>query len=210
MLHLLGITALRAQSTALNVRNCLPMPTNTEHNPWKRLDSRIVYENPWIRVREDRVVRPDGREGIYGVVESAPAVGVVALTPQCEVWLVGQYRYAMDEYSWEIIEGAAHPGESLLDAAARELREEAGLVAHSWRPLGGEIHTSNSHSSERGHLFLATELSHVGQAPDPTEVLQLRCVPLPEALSWIHEGKIKDSLSIIALLLLAQTQDAVL
>src|SRR5690606_11888068 len=128
-------------------------------NPWKTLDTKVVYENTWIRVREDVVVRPDGKPGIYGVVETRLAPGVAALTPENEVYLVGQYRYPMDSYSWEIIEGGSDDDESALDAAKRELREEAGLEASHWEALGPEIHLSNCHSNERGYLFLATGLT---------------------------------------------------
>ncbi len=169
-------------------------------NPWKTLDSKTVYENPWIRVREDRVVRPDGQPGIYGVVETRGATGVLALTEEMEVWLVGQYRYPMEAYSWEIIEGGTDPGETPLAAIQRELREEAGLEAERWAPLGGELHLSNCHSSERGWLFAAAGLRHVPAAPDGTEVLALRRVPFPEAVRMVMDGEIRDAMSIIAIL----------
>jgi len=119
-------------------------------NPWTTLATRVVYTNPWITVREDKVLRPNGSPGIYGVVETRLATGVLALTPEEDCYLVGQYRYTMHEYSWELIEGGSDPGEDALAAAQRELREEAGLTARDWQPLGGEIHLSNCHSSERG------------------------------------------------------------
>lgn len=169
-------------------------------NPWTTLASKVVYENPWIRVREDAVLRPDGKPGIYGVVETRLATGVVALTPNDEVYLVGQYRYPMGSYSWEIIEGGSDADESALDAAQRELREEAGLVAAHWEPLGPEIHLTNCHSNERGYLFLATGLSEVGATPDGTEELALRKVPLAEALAMVDSGEIADAMSIMALL----------
>lgn len=169
-------------------------------NPWKTLDSKVVYENPWIRVREDAVVRPDGKPGIYGVVETRLATGVIALTPENEVYLVGQYRYPMDSYSWEIIEGGSDDDESALDAAKRELREEAGLEASHWETLGPEIHLSNCHSNERGYLFLATGLTEVESSPDGTEELVIRKVPLAEALAMVDSGEIADAMSIMALL----------
>lgn len=169
-------------------------------NPWKTLDTKVVYENPWIRVREDAVVRPDGKPGIYGVVETRLATGVIALTPENEVYLVGQYRYPMDSYSWEIIEGGSDDDESALDAAKRELREEAGLEASHWETLGPEIHLSNCHSNERGYLFLATGLTEVESSPDGTEELVIRKVPLAEALAMVDSGEIADAMSIMALL----------
>ncbi len=175
-------------------------------NPWKTLDSKVVYENPWIRIREDAVVRPDGKPGIYGVVETRLATGVIALTPENEVYLVGQYRYPMDCYSWEIIEGGSDDNESALDAAMRELREEAGLEAAHWEALGPEIHLSNCHSNERGYLFLATGLIEVEASPDGTEELVIRKVPLAEALAMVDSGEIADAMSIMALLRLDRAQ----
>jgi len=173
-----------------------------ESNPWKCLSTRTVYQNDWITVREDQVIRPDGGEGIYGVVETRLATGVVALTPAGEVYLVGQYRYPMDAYSWEIVEGGSDPGEDALAAAKRELREEVGLVAAHWEPLGHELHLSNCHSSERGYLFLATGLEETAAAPDGTEQLQVRRVPLAEALEMVARGEIRDAMSVLGLLLL--------
>lgn len=171
----------------------------SEHNPWKTLSSRIVYENPWITVREDQVIRPDGQPGIYGCVQTRLATGVVALTPSHEVYLVGQYRYTLGEYSWEIVEGGSDPGEDALTAAKRELREEAGLEAAHWEPLGGEVHLTNCHSDERGYLFLATDLTEVGAAPEGTEELVVKRLPFREALRMVDTGEIKDAMTIMAL-----------
>jgi 8-oxo-dGTP pyrophosphatase MutT (NUDIX family) len=178
-------------------------PAESEANPWTTLSSRVVYDNPWMSVRQDQVLRPDGQEGIYGVMSAKQvATGVVALTPTLEVWLVGQYRYPTDVYSWELIEGGADPSSPALEGAQRELREEAGLVAHEWHPLGGEIHLSNSITAERGYLFLARELEQVGDPePEGTEVLQLKTVPFTEALALCERGAIQDAFSIIGLLL---------
>jgi len=177
-------------------------------NPWKTLGSSIVYRNDWIVVQEDRVVRPDGEEGIYGIVKTRLATGVVAMTPEQEIYLVGQYRYTMGEYSWEIIEGGNDPGETALEAAQRELAEEAGLAAEHWQPLGHEIHLSNCHSDERGYLFLATGLSPRQAAPEETEILQLKKVPLTEALAMVDRGEIKDAVSIMGLLTLDRLRQA--
>jgi 8-oxo-dGTP pyrophosphatase MutT (NUDIX family) len=174
----------------------------TEANPWKTLSSRVVYTNPWITVREDQVTRPDGAPGIYGVVETRIATGVLALTPDMQLVLVGQYRYTMEEYSWEIIEGGTDPGESALSAIQRELREEAGLIADRWEPIGGETHMSNCHSSERGFLFVATGLHEVEAEPEGTEVLSLRRVPFEEAVRMVTSGEIRDAISIMGILLL--------
>ncbi len=172
----------------------------TQRGPWKTTASRVVYENPWITVREDQVIRPDGQPGIYGVVETRMATGVLALTDQDEVYLVGQYRYTLEEYSWEIVEGGSDPGESALEAARRELREEAGLVAEHWESLGGEISLTNCHSSERAYLFVARDLREVGASPEGTEDLVLKKVPLEEAIAMVDRGEIKDAVSIMTLL----------
>ena len=173
-------------------------------NPWKTLESRLVYENPWIRVREDRVIRPDGKPGIYGVVETRIATGAIALSQDNLITLVGQYRYATDQYSWEIVEGGTDEGESPLDAAKRELREEAGLVAKHWEVLGGEIHLSNCISSEVGWVYLATGIEEVEREPDGTEQLLIRRVSIGDCLSMIDSGEIKDAMSIIGLLRFAR------
>lgn len=172
----------------------------SEENPWVVLGTREVYRNPWIRVREDRVIRPDGQEGIYGVVETRVATGVVALTPELEVYLVGQYRYPLQAYSWEIIEGGADEGETPLEAMKRELREEAGLVAARWTPLGDEVHLTNCHSSEVGYFYVAEDLTEVEAEPDGTEVLQIRKVPFAECVAMVDRGEIKDAMSIIGIL----------
>jgi len=175
-----------------------------EVNPWKTLSRETVYTNPWMSVREDKVIRPDGHEGIYGVVETRIATGVVALTPQIEVVLVGQYRYTMEAYSWEIVEGGADSGEEPMVAAQRELQEEVGLTASEWLPLGGEIHLSNCISSEIGFLYVARGLSETEASPDGTEVLQVKTVPLLEALRMVDDGEIKDAMSIIGLMRVEQ------
>ena len=169
-------------------------------SPWKRTSTRLVYENPWIRVREDQVVSPTGSPGIYGVVECRIATGIVALTDDLHVCLVGQYRYPTETYSWEIPEGGALDGEEALVAAQRELREEAGLIAKDWQPLGGEIHLSNCFTSERGYLFVARELSQCAPQPDETEALQIRSIPFLDCVKLVERGEIVDSLTIIAIL----------
>lgn len=170
-------------------------------NPWKTVSSRLVYQNDWMRVREDQVIRPDGQPGIYGVMEpTRVATGVVALTAANEVVLVGQYRYTLDCYSWEIVEGGAEPAEAPLAGAQRELAEEAGLAASEWSPLGGRIQLSNSITSEVGYLFLARGLREVPSSPEPTEVLRVERVPFADALARVDAGEIQDAMSIMGLL----------
>ncbi|MCW8138237.1 MAG: NUDIX hydrolase [Planctomycetota bacterium] len=173
-----------------------------EPSPWRTLSSRPVYANAWMRVREDQVLRPDGAPGVYGVVEPVRvATGVVALTDAGEVWLVGQYRYPTEVYSWEIIEGGADPHEDPLEGARRELKEEAGLEAADWRLLGGELHLSNCITAERAFIYLARGLRQVEAAPEATEVLRLLRVPLARALDLVDQGAIQDAVSVIGLTL---------
>ncbi len=171
-----------------------------ERNPWRRLSSRPIYENPWIRVREDQVIRPDGNPGIYGVVEIQNwAIGVVALAENGDTFLVGQYRYTLDLYSWEIPEGGGAKHETPLAAAQRELREEAGITAARWTYLG-EVHLSNSVSDETGCVFLAEDLTYGEAEPDGTEELGLWRLPFAEAVQRALTGEISDSLAVIGLL----------
>ena len=145
-------------------------------------------------------MRPDGKTGIYGVVSARPATGVVTLDEEGRTTLVGQYRYPLDVYSWEIPEGGAEAGESPLEAARRELREEAGLVAERWEPLGGPVHLSNCFTAEVGHLFLARGLGPTAATPDGTEVLRVVTVPFREALARVDSGEITDAMSVIGIL----------
>ena len=169
-------------------------------NPWTRRGSRDIYENPWIKLREDQVIRPDGQPGIYSVVEFKNwAVGVVPLADNGDTFLVGQYRYTLDLYSWEIPEGGGPPDRSPLDNAQRELREETGIVAARWTYLG-EAHLSNSVTTEVGCVFLAEDLTIGEPQPDGTEELRLWRLPLTEACEMAMSGQISDSLAIIGLL----------
>lgn len=176
----------------------------TEHNPWKTLSTKEVYKNPWIRVREDSIIKPNGENGIYGVVESKIATGIIPLFDDQSTILVGQYRYAMDQYSWEIVEGGADFNEDPLTAAKRELEEEAGYSAAQVELLGGEIHLSNSHSSERGYLYIGRGLTPCEKRPDDTEVLTVKRLHVKEALELVESNQIQDSLSIIGLLRIAR------
>jgi 8-oxo-dGTP pyrophosphatase MutT (NUDIX family) len=169
-------------------------------NPWTTLGSRPVYENPWISVREDRVLRPDGKPGIYGVVHfKCRAVGVLPVDDEGRIWLVGQHRYTLDRYSWEIPEGGGPEDESPEETARRELREETGLVAGHLELLT-VAHLSNSVSDEVAYIFRATELTHGPSEPEGTERLQVRHLDWDEARAMLRRGEITDSMSVIALL----------
>ncbi len=173
----------------------------TKHkNPWTTLSSQKVYTNPWISVSEHQVLNPKGGAGIYGVVHFKNiAIGVVPLDENLNTWLVGQYRYALGEYSWEIPEGGCLLGkESPLDSAKRELKEETGLEAAKWTKIL-KMHPSNSVSDEYGFAFVAQGLTEGIATPEDTEELTLRKLPLEEAVQMCWNDEITDSLSVIAL-----------
>jgi 8-oxo-dGTP pyrophosphatase MutT (NUDIX family) len=164
-----------------------------------RRSRRVAYENPWITVWHDDVTRPDGSDGIYGVVHFANlAAGVVALDDEDRIVLVGQHRYTLDEDSWEIPEGGVPADEDVLEGARRELHEETGVEAASWQELG-RYALSNSVTDEWAVLYLATDL-RLGEAhPDPTEALHLRWVPFEDAVAMTVDGRITDVMSVVAI-----------
>jgi len=169
-------------------------------NPWTTLSRRVIYENPWIRVREDQVLRPDGQPGIYGVVEfKNRAVGVLPVDDEGHVWLVGQHRYPLDIYSWEIPEGGSPESESPEETAHRELREETGLLAGKLE-LIGNAHLSNSVCDEVAYIYRATELTQGPSMPEGSEKLHARRMSWDEAWGMLQRGEITDSMSVIALL----------
>ena len=167
--------------------------------PWRRRSRRVAYENPWIDVFHDEVDRPDGTPGVYGVVHfRSRAVGVVPVGDDGRILLVGQHRYPLDEYSWEIPEGGVDQGESLEAGCRRELREETGYEASRWRLLC-RLSLSNSVTDERGALFVADGLTPGDATPDGTEALELRWATLDEILAEIAAGAIHDVLTIAAI-----------
>ena len=169
-------------------------------NPWTTLGSRPIYENPWISVREDQVLRPDGRPGIYGVVHyKNKAVGVLPVDDRGRVWLVGQYRYPVGRYSWEILEGGGHGEETPEETARRELREETGLTAGRL-DLIATSHLSNSVSDEIAFVYRATELVPGPSAPEGNERIEVRLFEWADARDMLRRGEITDSMSVIALL----------
>jgi 8-oxo-dGTP pyrophosphatase MutT (NUDIX family) len=166
---------------------------------FRRRSRRVAYDNAWITVWHDEVDRPDGSDGIYGVVHFANiAVGVVAFDAHDRIVLVGQHRYTLDEFSWEIPEGGVPAGESPLEGARRELREETGVEAADWREIA-RLDLSNSITDERAVLYLASGLEHGEPEPDPTEALEVRWVPFDEALAMTLDGRITDVMSVAAI-----------
>jgi 8-oxo-dGDP phosphatase len=175
-------------------------PSPPETSPWRTTGTRPQYANPWIDVREDAVIRPDGARGIYGVVSFRNlALGAVPLFDDGTTMLVGQHRYTLDAYSWEIPEGGGDPSRPPREEMARELAEETGLVGRRWTPLGS-IHTSNSVTDELGHLWLVEDLSSGPPAPEGTEILQRWRLPLEQAVDLAARGVLTDSLTVIGLL----------
>jgi ADP-ribose pyrophosphatase len=158
--------------------------------PWRTLSTRTVYENRWIRVREDEAVMPDGRTTPYGVVECAAAVGILPFVDPEHVLLVGQWRYVAGAFFWEMPTGGVHEGEELAAAAQRELGEEAGFEAGRLKSV----------VQETAYLYLAEDLTAAHLPPDDTEFLETRVFPFSEALAMAERSEIKDSMTVIALL----------
>lgn len=173
----------------------------SEHiNPWKTLSGKLVYENPWVRLDEYQVVNPSGGEGIYGKVSfKNKAIGILPVDEELNTWLVGQYRYTLNEYSWEIPMGGVPMNEDTEQGALRELKEETGLTAEKLDFIS-KIHTSNSVTDEVGTIYLATKLTEGEAEFDETEDIVIKKMPFQQALDWVLEGRITDSLSVAGIL----------
>jgi len=171
-----------------------------QKNPWKKKSSQVVYDNPWISVYHDEVITPTGSDGIYGRVEfKNKAIGIIPLDDENNTWLVGQYRYSIDEYSWEIPMGGGPLAEDRLASAKRELQEETGISAKEWKYLM-RIHTSNCVTDEEGFVYIARDLSFGETSFDNTEDLKIKKVALKEALKMVNDGSITDAISIAGIL----------
>ena len=175
------------------------MDKNT-NNPWKKLSYKKIYDNAWITVEEYQVINPNGGNGIYGTVRfKNKAIGIIPVDESGNTWLVGQYRFALDEYSWEIPTGGGLIGVPVLESAQRELKEETGLTASKWTKIL-RIHTSNSVTDEEGFIFLAEILTEGPPDFDETEDLKVIKLPFLDAYEMVLDGKITDSLSIAGIL----------
>jgi 8-oxo-dGDP phosphatase len=179
------------------------MTEEMHKNPWTTLSSTVVYDNNWIQVLHQDVINPSGGKGIYGLVSFKNiAIGIIPIDQDGNTWLVGQYRYALNEYSWEIPMGGGKKGISILESAQRELKEETGFIAHKWTELM-KLHTSNSVTDEVGFVFLAENLEAGANEPEETEDLTLWKLPIQEAIAMAMTNKITDAISVAGLLKVA-------
>jgi 8-oxo-dGTP pyrophosphatase MutT (NUDIX family) len=169
-----------------------------ESNPWKINGEKLIYHNPWIALTEYDVINPNGGKGIYGKVHFKNiAVGVLVLDENLDTYLVGQYRFTLNAYSWEMPEGGCLVGLEPLDSAKRELLEETGLIAEEWTELF-QMHLSNSVSDELAIIYLARQL-HQGEAePEETEQLIVKKLPFAEMVNMVENGAITDSMTVAA------------
>jgi 8-oxo-dGTP pyrophosphatase MutT (NUDIX family) len=175
----------------------------SKDNPWKILGARDVYDNPWIRVVEHEVIHPGGRHGVYGVISFKNlAVGIIPLDEDDHTWIVGQFRFALDEYSWEIPMGGVSLRTDPLAGAQRELKEETGLTAVRWEQILS-VRVSNSVTDESGVVYVAQDLTHGEPEFDDTEKLEIRRLPFDDAVQMVSNGEITDCLSVAGILKLA-------
>jgi ADP-ribose pyrophosphatase len=169
-------------------------------NPWQTVKSEVKYDNPWIRITENQTINAAGGDGIYGVVHFKNiALGIIPLDEDYNTWLVGQYRYPLKKYSWEICEGGGIHNQPPLDSAKRELLEELGIKANSWKKIM-ELDVSNSVSDEKGMIYIAKELSFFKAEPEDCEVLQLKKLPFNSVYEMVINGEITDSISVAGIL----------
>lgn len=170
------------------------------HNPWQITAEKKVYDNKWISVTEYDVINPAGGQGIYGKVHFKNlAIGIIVLDDEFNTYLVGQYRFPLDEYSWEIPEGGGALNTNPIDSAKRELLEETGLVAHEWTLLL-KLHLSNSVSDEYSYIYLARQLEQFDAMPEDTEQLIVKKLPFDEVWKMTEQGKITDAMSVAAIM----------
>lgn len=176
------------------------MQHDTNHNPWKIISEKNVYDNPWIDLTHHEVINPSGNPGIYGKVHFKNiAIGVLPLDDDMNTYLVGQYRFPINQYSWEMPEGGGPLGIDPLESAKRELLEETGLKARKWFELQ-RLHLSNSVSDESGIIYLAHGLEQHEAEPEETEQLMIRKVPFSEVYRMVCDSEITDSLTVAAVL----------
>jgi ADP-ribose pyrophosphatase len=171
-----------------------------EHNPWKTLKSEQVYESAWVKVVKHECLNPADKPAIYSVVNFKNlAIGVLPLDDQNNTWLVGQWRYPLNQYSWEIPEGGGPLGVEPEESALRELKEETGIIAKKLTELM-RLHLSNSATDELAIVYLAKDLSFEDSEPEESEVLQVKKMHINDAFKMVNEGKITDAISVAAIM----------
>ncbi|MEO6168443.1 MAG: NUDIX hydrolase [Chitinophagales bacterium] len=169
-------------------------------NPWKILSTKEYYDNPWVNVVEHQVTNPAGNPGIYSVVHFKNlAICILPLDEAYNTWIVGQYRFPLEQYSWEIPEGGGPLGTDPLDSAKRELLEECGIVAEQWMEIA-TCHLSNSGTDERAIVYIAKGLSFHASSPEETEILQVKKIPFEELLRMVMNNEVMDAPTVIAVL----------
>jgi 8-oxo-dGTP pyrophosphatase MutT (NUDIX family) len=171
-----------------------------EENPWKITSQKNIYDNPWLNVTEYQVINPSGNPGIYGKVHFKNlAIGVLPLDDELNTYLVGQYRFPLNQYSWEMPEGGGPLGTDPIESAKRELMEETGLTAGSWTEIQ-RLHLSNSVSDELSVLYLARNLQQFAAEPEETEQLIVKKLPFEEVYGMVCQGEITDAMTMAAVL----------
>jgi 8-oxo-dGTP pyrophosphatase MutT (NUDIX family) len=176
----------------------------SEKNPWTILSQHTIHENPWIRIEHYDVLTPSGTDGIYDCVDFKNwAIGIVPIDADGNTYIVGQYRFPLEEYSWEIPEGGGNKAATPLASAQRELLEETGITANNWQLLY-EFNTSNSVTNEHAFIFLATDLQFGEPEPEETEQLVLKKIPFKQLLAMVYNNEVKDSLTVIGTLIAAK------
>ncbi|HEY8781646.1 MAG TPA: NUDIX hydrolase [Mucilaginibacter sp.] len=171
-----------------------------DENPWQITSEKIIYDNPWINLTEYQVINPSGNPGIYGKLHYKNiAIGVLPLDDDLNTYLVGQFRFALGQYSWEIPEGGGIIGIDPIDSAKRELLEETGLKAHKWVEIQ-RLHLSNSVSNELSILYLARDLQQFEAEPEDTEQLIVHKLPFEKVYQMVCNGGITDAMTVAAVL----------
>lgn len=173
---------------------------NKESNPWKTISTKEIYQNPWIKLDEHQVLNPKGNAGLYGTIHFKNlAIGILPLDEKLNTWIVGQYRFPINKYSWEIPEGGGNRNISALESAQRELLEETGIIAKEYIKIQ-EMYLSNSASDEFAILYLARNLTFTTPQPEESEELQIKKIPFDDLYQMVLKGEILDSLTVAAVL----------
>lgn len=175
--------------------------------PWKTVTTREVYQNKWMRLREDVAEMPNGKTTIYGVVECPECVGVLPFVDEEHVVMVRQYRYVFGEdQRWEMPTGGIQPGETAESAAHRELMEEAGYEAGELQ-LVSTYYPSKSIMRETGYLYIGRSLTKIHAIPDETEFFEIAILPFEQVLRMVNDSEIRDSMTVITVLQAARLRE---